>query len=99
MKHRRKGIFLNVAALGLALAFAGAAGGQMPPSQPSASQAVGPPPSTGGFFPLSQVHAGLMGTAWTVFSGTKPEPMGVEVLGVLRNARGPHQDLILVRLT
>ncbi|MGH9589949.1 MAG: SpoIVB peptidase S55, partial [Terracidiphilus sp.] len=34
-----------------------------------------------------------------VFSGTKPEPMGVEVLGVLRNARGPHQDLILARLT
>ena len=41
----------------------------------------------------------MKGTAWTVFTGSKPEPMGVEILGVLRNARGPHQDLILARLT
>ncbi|HUB51877.1 MAG TPA: hypothetical protein VL986_07015 [Terracidiphilus sp.] len=58
----------------------------------------GPPPSTGGFFPLSQVHRGLMATAWTVFEGTKPEPMQVEILGVLRGARGPGQDLIVARL-
>ncbi len=58
----------------------------------------GPPASTGGFFPLSQVHRGLMATAWTVFEGTKPEPMQVEVLGILRGARGPGQDLILARL-
>ncbi len=37
-------------------------------------------------------------TAWTVFQGTKPEPMQVEILGVLRNARGPGQDLIIARL-
>jgi hypothetical protein len=58
----------------------------------------GPPPSTGGFFPLSQVHRGLMATAWTVFEGTKPEPMQVEILGILRGARGPGQDLIVARL-
>lgn len=71
------------------------------PSAPAtaAATAAGPPPSTGGFFPLSEVHRGLTATAWTVFSGTKPEPMGVEILGVLRNARGPHQDMILARLT
>ncbi|MGP8253945.1 MAG: SpoIVB peptidase S55 [Terracidiphilus sp.] len=57
-----------------------------------------PPPSTGGFFPLSQVHRGLMATAWTVFEGAKPEPMQVEILGILRGARGPGQDLILARL-
>lgn len=39
-----------------------------------------------------------MGTAWTVFEGTKPEPMEVEILGVLHGARGPKQDLILARL-
>ncbi len=39
-----------------------------------------------------------MGTAWTVFQGTKPEPMQVEILGVLRDARGPGQDMILARL-
>ena len=64
----------------------------------SASAAAVPPPSTAGFFPLSQVHRGLTGTAWTVFEGTKPEPMQVEILGLLHNALGPHQDLILARL-
>lgn len=58
----------------------------------------GPPPSTGGFFPLSEVHKGLMGTAWTVFQGDKPEPMQVEILGVLRGARGPGLDMILAQL-
>jgi hypothetical protein len=58
----------------------------------------GPPPSTGGWFPLGQVHRGLRGTAWTVFEGTKPEPIDVEILGVLRGALGPGQDLILARL-
>src|SRR5215469_5469609 len=58
----------------------------------------GPPPSTGGFFPLNQVRAGMKATAWTVFSGTKPEPMEVEILGVLRGARGPGHDMILAQL-
>jgi hypothetical protein len=40
----------------------------------------------------------MTGTAWTVFQGTTPEPMQVEILGVLRGARGPGQDLILARL-
>ena len=59
---------------------------------------TGPPPSTGGFFPLSQVRRGMTATAWTVFSGTRPEPMQVEILGVLRGERGPGQDMILVQL-
>src|SRR6202045_406444 len=49
--------------------------------------------------PVSQIHAGMHGFAYTVFQGTKPEPMGVEVLGVLKNANGPKGDIILVRLT
>ncbi|HEX8712728.1 MAG TPA: SpoIVB peptidase S55 [Terracidiphilus sp.] len=90
----------TIAALGAALALASAAGAaQAPPAQPNAPVAGSPPPSSGGIFPLSEVHRGMTATAWTVFSGTKPEPMGVEILGVLRNARGPHQDLILARLT
>lgn len=48
--------------------------------------------------PLDQIHAGMRGVAYTVFQGTKPEPMDVEVLGVLRNANGPKGDVILVRL-
>lgn len=48
--------------------------------------------------PLSDVKVGMTGTAYTVFQGVKPEPMGVEVLGVLRNMTGPKGDIILVRL-
>lgn len=40
----------------------------------------------------------MTGTAWTIFQGTTPEPMQVEILGILRGARGPGQDLILARL-
>jgi hypothetical protein len=56
------------------------------------------PPTGGGFFPLSEVHRGLKGTAWTVFTGTTPEAMEVEILGVLRGARGPGHDMILAQL-
>ena len=48
--------------------------------------------------PVSEIHAGMRGVAYTVFQGTKPEPMDVEVLGVLKNANGPKGDIILVRL-
>ena len=48
--------------------------------------------------PVSQIHAGMRGVAYTVFQGTTPEPMEVEVLGVLKNANGPKGDVILVRL-
>jgi hypothetical protein len=49
--------------------------------------------------PVSEIHAGMKGVAYTVFQGTKPESMGVEVLGILRNANGPKGDIILVRLS
>jgi len=47
---------------------------------------------------VSQIHAGMRGVCYTVFQGTKPEAMDVEVLGVLKNANGPKGDIILVRL-
>jgi hypothetical protein len=40
----------------------------------------------------------MTGEAYTVFQGTRPEKMGVEVLGILRNMAGPKGDVILVRL-
>ena len=48
--------------------------------------------------PVSQIHAGMRGVAYTVFEGVKPEAMEVEVLGVLHNVNGPKGDVILVRL-
>jgi hypothetical protein len=66
--------------------------------QSQAAVASAPPPSSGGFFPLSEVRKGMSATAWTVFQGNQPEPMQVEILGVLRGARGPGQDMILAQL-
>jgi hypothetical protein len=60
--------------------------------------AAGNPPPTTSFFPLSELHRGLHGVAYTVFEGTQPEPMGVEILGLLHNAIGPGEDMILARL-
>jgi hypothetical protein len=54
-----------------------------------------PNPAT---IPVSQIHIGMRGVAYTVFQGVKPESMDVEVLGVLRNVNGPKGDIILVRL-
>src|SRR6202522_2623322 len=48
--------------------------------------------------PVSQIHAGMRGVAYTVFEGVRPEPMDGEVLGVLKHADGPKGDVILVRL-
>ena len=56
------------------------------------------PPRNPEFFPLDQVRPGMTATAWTIFQGTTPEPMQVEILGMLRGARGPGQDLILAKL-
>ena len=66
---------------------------QVPSAQ--GSQAPSPAPQ---IITVDQIHAGMRGTAYTVFEGIKPEPMDVEVLGVLRNVNGPKGDIILVRL-
>jgi hypothetical protein len=49
-------------------------------------------------FPLSEIKRGLRGVAYTVFEGVVPEPMEVEILGVLKDSLGPGQDMILARL-
>jgi hypothetical protein len=56
------------------------------------------PPKTTQTISVSQIHTGMRGVAYTVFQGTKPESMDVEVLGVLKNMNGPKGDIILVRL-
>ena len=56
------------------------------------------PPANPGILPLDQVRPGMRGVAYTVFQGANPEPMEVEVLGVLKNINGPKGDVILIRL-
>jgi hypothetical protein len=48
--------------------------------------------------PLSQVHAGMQGYAYTIFAGDQVEKFDLEVLGVLDNFLGPKQSIILVQL-
>src|SRR5580704_18772995 len=65
----------------------------------SASASELNPPKAGKveIFPLKDVKAGMHGTAWTVFSGTDPEPVPIEVIGIMRGQNGP-QDIILAKM-
>jgi hypothetical protein len=47
---------------------------------------------------LKDVKPGMQATAWTVFQGTEPEAMPVEIVGVWKNYLGPKQDVILCKL-
>jgi len=49
-------------------------------------------------FPLSQVQPGMKGVAYTIFAGDEIEKVDLVVLGVLHDALGPKQDIILVQL-
>ena len=50
------------------------------------------------FFPLSDIHPGMKGVMYTIFSGDHIQPVNLTVIGVLHNAIGPKQDIILVQL-
>ena len=71
-----------------------AAASQSPP----ATQEV-PAPQPIEFLPVSAIRPGMTGVARTVFDSDRVEEFGVEFLGVLKNAIGPQQDMILARLT
>ena len=48
--------------------------------------------------PLSEVHAGMQGYAYTIFAGDQIEKFDLEVLGIMPNFLGPKQSIILVQL-
>ena len=48
--------------------------------------------------PVSEVKKGMKAIAWTVFEGTEPEAVPVEIIGVWKNANGPKADVILGRM-
>lgn len=58
------------------------------------------PPKAGPveILPSSQLKPGMQATAWTVFSGSDPEAVPVEIIGLWRNAWGPKQDIILGKM-
>ena len=57
------------------------------------------PPKAGpvAIFPLKDIRPGMQATAWTVFQGTTPEPIPVEIIGVWKKASGPN-DVILGKM-
>jgi hypothetical protein len=48
--------------------------------------------------PLKDVKPGMKATAWTVFQGTVPEPVPVEIIGRWKNQWGPNQDIIIGKM-
>jgi hypothetical protein len=48
--------------------------------------------------PLSDVHPGMQGYAYTIFAGDQVEKFDLEVLGIMPNFLGPKQSIILVQL-
>jgi len=49
-------------------------------------------------FPLKDVKAGMKGVAYTIYTGDEIEKVDLVVLGVLQDAIGPKQDIIVVQL-
>src|SRR5688572_24966940 len=48
--------------------------------------------------PTSAIKPGLKATAWTVFTGSVPEAVPVEIIGLWKNTWGPRQDIILAKM-
>ena len=46
----------------------------------------------------AELRPGMKATAWTVFEGTQPEAIPVEIIGLWKNAWGPQQDIILGKM-
>jgi len=46
----------------------------------------------------SEVKPGMHAVAWTVFEGTKPEPVPIEIIGAWKNMWGPGQDVIIGKM-
>ena len=46
----------------------------------------------------SDVKPGMHAVAWTVFQGTEPEPVPIEIVGAWKNMWGPGQDIIVGKM-
>jgi hypothetical protein len=58
------------------------------------------PPKAGPvqFFPEDAIKPGMQAIAWTVFQGSRPEPVPIEIVGIWQNAWGPKQNIIVGRM-
>ncbi|MEO8593107.1 MAG: hypothetical protein ABI759_07290 [Candidatus Solibacter sp.] len=70
----------------------------LPAARAAESAPVRPKAGKVEILPVSQVKAGMKGIAWTVFQGTEPEPVPVEIIGIAKNMWGPKQDIIVGKM-
>jgi hypothetical protein len=58
------------------------------------------PPKAGkvAIMKASEVKPGMHAVAWTVFQGTVPEPVPIEIVGMWKNMWGPGQDIIIGKM-
>src|SRR5947209_1926300 len=85
MKTRTAAMLIAFAAASLP-----AIAGEAPLSRPKAGKVE--------IMRLSEVKPGMKGVAWTVFQGSEPEPVPVEIIGLSHNMWGPKQDVILGKM-
>src|SRR5271155_932673 len=85
MKSRTAAIFIVFAAAALSV-FAG----DPPLTRPKAGKVE--------IMPESQLKPGMKAVAWTVFQGTEPEPVPIEIVGIYKNQWGPKQDIIVGKM-
>jgi hypothetical protein len=79
-----------VGTLLLVLSVAAALSAQQPQTPPRAGKPA--------IMRVGDLKPGMQATAWTVFAGSEAEAMPVEIIGVMRNAWGPKQDIILGKM-
>ena len=62
--------------------------------------AQGAPPKSGkvDIMPSALLKPGMKAIAWTVFEGTQPEAVPIEIIGLWKNAWGPKQDIIIGKM-
>jgi hypothetical protein len=83
---------LRIAAivLGFAAAASPIFAGDTPLSRPKAGKVE--------IMPENQIKPGMKAVAWTVFQGTEPEPIPIEIIGIYKNQWGPKQDIIIGKM-
>ena len=85
MKMRKAAVLIGIAASALTIFAADA-----PLSRPKAGKVE--------IMPLKEIRPGMKATAWTVFQGTEPEAVPVEIIGRWKNQWGPNQDVIVGKM-
>jgi len=58
------------------------------------------PPKAGKveLYPEADIKPGMQAVAWTVFQGSKPEAVPIEIVGIWENAWGPKQNIIVGKM-